>query len=117
MRRALTTQAMLQPRILCLLAAAILPACASSQPRPVASHTSTLNAQTREARNLVTMSDKDIKAQSAGTNSCGRAAESQSVMKRGKIEKDNSEITELVETDISTVVETTSIPISDQDVR
>jgi hypothetical protein len=104
------------PLSLVLLTSAFLPACASSQPRPVASYTSALNAPSRESRNVVPMSDKEIDNQPAGATR-KRTAESQTTVKRGKIQKEESEVTELVETDISTVVETSTSPTSDQDVQ
>jgi len=105
------------PLSLVLLTSAFLPACASSQPRPVASYTSALNAPSRESRNVVPMSDKEIDNQPAGATTRKRTAESQTTVKRGKIQKEESEVTELVETDISTVVETSTSPTSDQDVQ
>jgi hypothetical protein len=104
------------PLSLVLLTSAFLPACASSQPRPVASYISALNAPSRESRNVVPMSDKEIDNQPAGATR-KRTAESQTTVKRGKIQKEESEVTELVETDISTVVETSTSPTSDQDVQ
>jgi hypothetical protein len=35
----------------------------------------------------------------------------------GKIQKQESEVTELVETDITTVIDTSSAPTADQDVK
>ena len=100
-----------------LLTSAFLTACASSQPRPVASYSSALRSSESEPRQLATMSDKEVGDQRAGTTKKETTAESQTTSKRGKIKKQESEVTELVETDISTVIETTSSPTADQDVR
>lgn len=100
-----------------LLTYALLPACASSQPRPVASYSSALRSSESEPRQLATMSDEEVGDQRAGTTEKETTAESQTTSKRGKIKKQESEVTELVETDISTVIETTSSPTADQDVR
>lgn len=105
------------PLSLVLLTSAFLPACARSQPRPVATYTSALNASSRESRDVVPMSDNDIEDLTAGTTSPERTAESQTTVKRGKIQKEESEVTELIETDISTVVEISTAPTSDQDVQ
>ncbi len=100
-----------------LLTSALLTACASSQPRPVASYSSALRSSESEPRQLARMSDKEVDDQRAGTTKKETTAESQATSKRGKIKKQESEVTELVETDISTVIETTSSPTADQDVR
>jgi hypothetical protein len=63
------------------------------------------------------MSDEDIGDQPAGSIRKEKTAESQTTAKKGKIKKQESEVTELVETDIATVIETTSAPTSDQDVK
>ena len=100
-----------------LLTSALLTACASSQPRPVASYSSALRSSESEPRQLATMSDKEVDDQRAGTTKKETTAESQTTSKRGKIKKQESEVTELVETDISTVIDTTTAPTADQDVR
>jgi hypothetical protein len=100
-----------------LLTSALLTACASSQPRPVASYSSTLRSSENEPRQLATMSDEEVGDQRAGTTKKETTAESQTTSKRGKTQKQESEVTELVETDISTVIETTSSPTADQDVQ
>jgi len=102
---------------LLLLTSALLTACASSQPRPVASYSSALRSSESEPRQLATMSDEEVGDQRAGTTKKETTADSQTTSKRGKIKKQESEVTELVETDISTVIETTSSPTADQDVR
>jgi hypothetical protein len=104
------------PLSLVLLTSAFLPACASSQPRPVASYISALNAPSRESRNVVPMSDKEIDNQPAGATR-KRTAESQTTVKHGKIKKQTSTTEEIIETDTSTVVDTYSVPTSDEDAR
>ena len=105
------------PCTLILLAYAFLPACASSQSRPVASYSSALRSSDTESRQLASMSDEDIGDQPAGSTRKEKTAESQTTAKKGKIQKQESEVTELVETDITTVIETTSAPTSDQDLQ
>ena len=105
------------PCTLLLLASAFLPACASSQSRPVASYSSALRSSDTESRQLASMSDEDIGDQPAGSTRKEKTAESQTTAKKGKIQKQESEVTELVETDIVTVIETTSAPTSDQDLQ
>ena len=96
---------------------AFLSACASSQSRPVASYSSALRSSDTESRQLASMSDEDIGDQPAGRIRKEKTAESQTTAKKGKIQKQESEVTELVETDITTVIETTSAPTSDQDLQ
>ena len=105
------------PCTLLLLASAFLPACASSQSRPVASYSSALRSSDTESRQLASMSDEDIADQPAGSTRKEKTAESQTTAKKGKIQKQESEVTELVETDIAAVIETTSAPTSDQDLQ
>ena len=105
------------PCTLILLASSFLPACASSQSRPVASYSSALRSSDTESRQLASMSDEDIAEQPAGTIRKEKTAESQSTAKKGKIQKQASEVTELVETDITTVIDTSSAPTSDQDLQ
>ena len=105
------------PCTLLLLASAFLPACASSQSRPVASYSSALRSSDTKSRQLASMSDEDIGDQPAGSIRKEKTAESQTTAKKGKIQKQESEVTELVETDIATVIETTSAPTSDQDLQ
>jgi hypothetical protein len=102
---------------LILLASAFLPACASSQSRPVASYSSALRSSDTESRQLASMSDEDIGDQPAGSVRKEKTAESQTTAKKGKIQKQESEVTELVETDITTVIDTSSSPTADQDVK
>jgi len=99
-----------------LFASAFLPACASHQPRPVASYSSALHSTESEPRQLAVMSDQDAKKQPAGTVKKETTATSQSTTKRGKLQKQETEVTELIETDISTVIETTTAPTADQDI-
>jgi hypothetical protein len=105
------------PCTLILLASAFLPACASSQSRPVASYSSALRSSDTESRQLASMSDEDVGDQPAGSIRKEKTAESQTSTKKGKIQKQESEVTELVETDITTVIDTTSAPTSDQDLQ
>lgn len=63
------------------------------------------------------MSDEDIGDQPAESVRKEKTAESQTTAKKGKIQKQESEVTELVETDITTVIDTTSAPTSDQDLQ
>ena len=105
------------PCTLILLASAFLPACASSQSRPVASYSSALRSSDTESRQLASMSDEDIADQPAGSTRKEKTAESQTTAKKGKIQKQESEVTELVETDITTVIDTSSSPTSDQDLQ
>lgn len=105
------------PLSLCILTSAFLPACASSQSRPVASYSSEIRSSDTESRQLASMSDEDIGDQPAGSTRKEKTAESQTTAKKGKIQKQESEVTELVETDITTVIETTSAPTADQDVK
>jgi hypothetical protein len=105
------------PCTLILLASAFLPACASSQSRPVASYSAALRSSDTESRQLASMSDEDIGDQPAGSVRKEKTAESQTTAKKGKIQKQESEVTELVETDITTVIDTTSAPTSDQDLQ
>ena len=105
------------PLSLCILTSAFLPACASSQSRPVASYSSALGSSDTKSRQLASMSDEDIGDQPAGSTRKEKTAESQTTAKKGKIQKQESEVTELVETDITTVIETTSAPTADQDLQ
>jgi hypothetical protein len=105
------------PCTLILLASAFLPACASSQSHPVASYSSALRSSDTESRQLASMSDEDIAEQPAGSIRKEKTAESQTTAKKGKIQKQESEVTESVETDITTVIDTSSSPTSDQDLQ
>ena len=100
-----------------LLTSAFLPACASHQPRPVASYSSALHSSESEPRHLAVLSDEEAENHSAGTTEVESTATSQSTTKRGKLQKQETEVTELIETDISTVIETTTAPTADQDLR
>ena len=108
---------LLQTSYFILLTSTILPACASSQSRPVASYSSALRSSDTESRQLASMSDEDIGDQPAGSVRKEKTAESQTTAKKGKIQKQESEVTELVETDITTVIDTSSAPTSDQDLQ
>jgi hypothetical protein len=108
---------LLQTSYFILLTSTFLPACASSQSRPVASYSSALRSSDTASRQLASMSDEDIGDQPAGSIRKEKTAESQTTAKKGKIQKQESEVTELVETDITTVIDTTSAPTSDQDLQ
>ena len=103
-------------RTVLVLASVLLSACASHQPRPVASYSSALHSSESQPRQLAVMSDQDAKKQRAGTVKKESTATSQSTTKRGKLQKQETEVTELIETDISTVIETTTAPTADQDI-
>jgi hypothetical protein len=105
------------PCTLILLTSTFLSACASSQSRPVASYSSALRSSDTESRQLASMSDEDIGDHPAGSIRKEKTAESQTTAKKGKIQKQESEVTELVETDITTVIDTSSAPTSDQDLQ
>jgi len=95
----------------------LLPACSSTQPRPVESHSSYLNDSQVTARQMVAMSDEEAARQRAGTTVSRQTASSESVAKRGQIKKQTSTNEEHIETDTSTVVDTFSVPTADQDAR
>lgn len=63
------------------------------------------------------MSDTDVEDQPAGTTQQQTTAQSRSTSKRGHTQIQETETTELLETDISTVIDTTTAPTADQDVR
>jgi hypothetical protein len=107
----------LQTSSFILLTSTFLSACASSQSRPVASYSSALRSSDTESRQLASMSDEDIGDQPAGSIRKEKTAESQTTAKKGKIQKQESEVTELVETDITTVIDTSSSPTANQDVK
>ncbi len=100
-----------------LLTSALLTACASSRPRPIAAFSASQRASESGPRHLSAMSDADVEDQPAGTTQKQTTAQSQSTSKRGHTQIQETETTELLETDISTVIDTTTAPTADQDVR
>ena len=63
------------------------------------------------------MSDREVAMQPAGTTRSRQTASSETVIKKGKIKKQTSSTEEVIETDTSTVVDTISVPTSDQEAR
>jgi hypothetical protein len=66
---------------------------------------------------MVPMSDEEAEEQRAGTTVSRKTASSETVSKRGQIKKHTSTNEEQIETETSTVVDTFSVPSSDQDAR
>jgi hypothetical protein len=94
--------------------AAIAPPPPSSAP---ANYSSSLHQSQVVSRQNVPISDEQAASQRAGTTRTRQTASSESVIKNGKIKKQTSTTEEIIETDTSTVVETYSIPSSDQEIR
>ena len=63
------------------------------------------------------MSNEEAASQPAGTTRSCQTASSETVTQKGKIKKQTSTTEEVIETDTSTVVETYSVPSSDQEIR
>ena len=82
-----------------------------------ANYTSSLHQTNVVARQNVPISDEQAASQRPGTTQSRQTASSETVIKKGKIKKQTSTTEELVETDTSTVVDTFSVPTSDQDAR
>jgi len=82
-----------------------------------ANYTSSLHQTNLVARQNVPFSDEEAASQRPGTTQSRQTASSETVIKKGKIKKQTSTTEEIVETDTSTVVDTFSVPTSDQDVR
>lgn len=82
-----------------------------------ANYTSSLHQTNLVARQNVPISDEQAASQRPGTTQSRQTASSETVIKKGKIKKQTSTIEEVIETDTSTVVDTFSIPTSDQDAR
>lgn len=116
MNRTLRPQSLLLLSFL-FLTAAFFPACASSKPRPVGSYSSVLRLSNSEQRQVAKMSNEELDDRPSGNIKKESSARSQTTAKRGKIKKHESEVTELVETDISTVIQTTSSPTADKDLK
>lgn len=96
-----------------LLAALFLGACASNQPKPIASFSSAVDSTQSEPRELVAAGDTSAKKRQPSTN---QASFSQTTSKRGKIQSQETQVTEVVETDISTVIDASTAPTSDQEI-
>jgi hypothetical protein len=94
--------------------AAIAPPPPSSAP---ANYSSSLHQSQVVSRQNVPISDEQAASQRAGTTRTRQTASSESVIKNGKIKKQTSTTEEIIETDTSTVVETYSVPSSDQEIR
>ena len=94
--------------------AAYQPAAIGGAP---ANYTSALHQTNLVARQNVPISDEQAASQRPGTTQSRQTASSETVIKKGKIKKQTSTTEEVVETDTSTVVDTFSVPTSDQDAR
>ena len=82
-----------------------------------ANYSSSLHQTNVVARQNIPFSDEEAASQRPGTTQSRQTASSETVIKKGKIKKQTSTIEEVIETDTSTVVDTFSIPTSDQDAR
>ena len=94
--------------------AAIAPPPPSSAP---ANYSSSLHQTNVVSRQNVPISDEQAASQRAGTTRTRQTASSETVIKNGKIKKQTSTTEEIIETDTSTVVDTYSVPSSDQEIR
>lgn len=90
------------------------PAAISGTP---ANYTSAIHQTNLVSKQNVPISDEQAAAQRPGTTQSRQTASSETVIKKGKIKKQTSTTEEIVETDTSTVVDTFSVPTSDQDAR
>jgi hypothetical protein len=95
-------------------AAAIAPPPVSSTP---ANYSSSLHQSQVVSRQNVPISDEQAASQRPGTTQSRQTGSSETMIKKGKIKKQTSTTEEVVETDTSTVVDTFSVPTSDQDAR
>ena len=95
-------------------AAAIAPPPPSSAP---AKYTSSLHQTHVVSRQNVPISDEQAASQRAGTTRTRQTDSSETVTKHGKIKKQTSTTEEIIKTDTSTVVDTYSVPSSDQEIR
>jgi hypothetical protein len=82
-----------------------------------ANYTSSLHQTNLVARQNVPISDEQAASQRPDNTQSRQTASSETVIKKGKIKKQTSTIEEVIETDTSTVVDTFSVPTSDQDPR
>jgi hypothetical protein len=94
--------------------AAIAPPPPSSAP---ANYSSSLHQSQVVSRQNVPISDEQAASQRAGTTRTRQTDSSETVAKLGKIKKQTSTTEEIIETDTSTVVDTYSVPSSDQEIR
>jgi hypothetical protein len=94
--------------------AAVAPPPASSAP---ANYSSSLHQSRVVSRQNVPISDEQAASQRAGTTRTRQTSSSETVAKHGKIKKQTSTTEEIIETDTSTVVDTYSVPSSDQEIR
>jgi len=63
------------------------------------------------------MSDEQSSSQRPGSTQSRQTGSSETVIKKGKIKKQTSTTEDVIETDTSTVVDTFSVPTTDQDAR
>jgi hypothetical protein len=82
-----------------------------------ANYTSSLHQTNLVARQNVPFSDEEASPQRPGTTQSRQTASSETVIKKGKLKKQTSTTEDVIETDTSTVVDTFSVPTSDQDAR
>ena len=82
-----------------------------------ANYTSSLHQTNLAARQNVPISDEQAASQRPGTTQSRQTGSSETVIKKGKIKKQTSTTEDVIETDTSTVVDTFSVPTSDQDAR
>jgi hypothetical protein len=82
-----------------------------------ANYTSSLHQTNLVARQNVPISEEQAASQRPGTTQSRQTASSETVIKKGKIKKQTSTTEDVIETDTSTVVDTFSVPTSDQDAR
>jgi hypothetical protein len=82
-----------------------------------ANYTSYLHQTNLVSRQNVPFSDEEAASQRPGTTQSRQTASSETVTQKGKIKKQTSTMEEVIETDTSTVVETYSVPSSDQEIR
>ena len=94
--------------------AGIAPPPVSSVP---ANYSSSLHQTNVVSRQNIPISDEQAASQRAGTTRTRQTDSSETVTKRGKIRKQTSTTEEIIETDTSTVVDTYSVPSSDQEIR
>jgi hypothetical protein len=92
-----------------------------SGPTPIsgapASFTSSLEQSHVVSRKTVPMSNREAATQPAGMTRTRQTAASETVIKKGTTKQQSSTTEDVIETDTSTVVETYSVPTSDQEVR
>jgi hypothetical protein len=82
-----------------------------------ANYKSSLHQTNLVARQNVPISDEQAAFQRPGTTQSRQTASSETVIKKGKIKKQTRTTEDIIETDTSTVVDTFSVPTSDQDAR